>query len=530
MPGNFADLSPEERRAIGRKGGRTTQARRRGTTEPFEGTILDAMDAAGLTGPSWVGWRAFWASAYALPMSAPDLELFRRSTGRTTPPATPVREAWPIVGRRGGKSRNAGLGAMYLGCRRNYAEILAPGERGVIPVIAADRKQAGQVLGYIKGLAKLEAFAPRVIRILKEVIELSTGVNIEVHTASYRTVRGYTVVGVVADEAAFWRSDESQNPDTEILNALRPGMATVPGAFLLGISTPYARRGELFKAWERFYGKDDADALVWVAPSLTMNPSLDPNVVARAYEDDPVAAAAEYGAEWRRDVEAFLDPDAVRAVTIHGRREMPPQANAQYVAFVDPSGGSQDSMTVAVAHLEGESAVLDLLREVRPPFSPDTVVAEFAQTLATYRIGLVHGDHYGGEWPRERFAVHGLNYRPSEDTKSDLYRQLLPLVNAKRCELLDVHRLRAQLTGLERRTARGGRDSVDHAPGGHDDLANVAAGALVLAAGGGAPGLFLWMKREAERVTVPQDPAAALEVRKAAEREEYRAMVANLRR
>jgi hypothetical protein len=29
---------------------------------------------------------------------------------------------------------------------------------------------------------------------------------------------------------------------------------------------------------------------------------------------------------------------------------------------------------------------------------------------------------------------------------------------------------------LERRTARGGKDSVDHAPGGRDDVANVVAG------------------------------------------------------
>ena len=36
-----------------------------------------------------------------------------------------------------------------------------------------------------------------------------------------------------------------------------------------------------------------------------------------------------------------------------------------------------------------------------------------------------------------------------------------------------------QLVGLERRTARSGRDTVDHTPGGHDDLANVVAGVLV---------------------------------------------------
>jgi hypothetical protein len=64
-----------------------------------------------------------------------------------------------------------------------------------------------------------------------------------------------------------------------------------------------------------------------------------------------------------------------------------------------------------------------------------------------------------------------------------IYGELLPILNSGRAELLDHPRLTTQLCGLERRTARGGRDSIDHAPGGHDDLANAAAGALVAAAG-----------------------------------------------
>jgi hypothetical protein len=50
------------------------------------------------------------------------------------------------------------------------------------------------------------------------------------------------------------------------------------------------------------------------------------------------------------------------------------------------------------------------------------------------------------------------------------------MINSVRVELLDHPRLIAQLAGLERRTARGGKDSIDHAPGGHDDIANAVAG------------------------------------------------------
>jgi len=122
--------------------------------------------------------------------------------------------------------------------------------------------------------------------------------------------------------------------------------------------------------------------------------------------------------------------------------------------------------------------VLDAIRERKPPFSPDDVVIEFAALLKSYGIHRIAGDRYAGEWPRERFRAHRISYEPADKPKSDLYRDMLPLLNSGRVELLDHSRLVAQLCGLERRTARSGRDSIDHAPGGHDDLCNAVAGVI----------------------------------------------------
>jgi len=77
------------------------------------------------------------------------------------------------------------------------------------------------------------------------------------------------------------------------------------------------------------------------------------------------------------------------------------------------------------------------------------------------------------------FRKFGLNYDVAEKSKSELYLDLLPLINSRACDLLDHDRLVKQLTGLERKTTRGGRDSIDHGPGGHDDICNAVAGALV---------------------------------------------------
>jgi len=111
-------------------------------------------------------------------------------------------------------------------------------------------------------------------------------------------------------------------------------------------------------------------------------------------------------------------------------------------------------------------------------------VEDFAALLKLYGLRSVTGDRYAGEWVREPFRTQGIDYKLSEKTKVDIYRDCLPLLNSRRVELLDLPRLSSQLCGLERRTARGGRDSIDHAPGGHDDVANAAAGALLMASGG----------------------------------------------
>ena len=224
--------------------------------------------------------------------------------------------------------------------------------------------------------------------------------------------------------------------------------------------------------------------LVWRGTTAEMNPQIDPGIIAQAYEDDPASAAAEYGAEFRTDVAAFVSREVVDACTASGRHELHPIEGVTYLAFTDPSGGSADSMTLAIAHQDQDLAVLDVVREVKPPFSPEGVVDDFAAILKAYNIAVVVGDRYAGEWVREPFRKHGIAYGLADKPKSDLYRDLLPALNSHQVELLDLPRLGKQLCDLERRTARGGRDSIDHPPGAHDDVANAVCGALLLA---GAP-------------------------------------------
>jgi hypothetical protein len=292
---------------------------------------------------------------------------------------------------------------------------------------------------------------------------------------------------------AFWPTEDSATPDQAIIEAIRPAMLTIPDSLLICASSPYARRGALWDSYRKYFGKDDAPVLVWRAPTLVMNPSVPSRVIEEAFEADPASAAAEYGAEFRTDVETFVSREAVEACVAINVRERPPVLDEYYSAFVDPSGGSADSMTMAIGHREGDLIIVDALRERRPPFSPDDVAAEFSALLRSYRVTTVHGDRYAGEWPRERLRAHDIGYEPAEKPKSDLYRDLLPLINARKIDLLDDKRLQAQLIGLERRTSRAGKDSIDHGPGGHDDVANAVAGVAGLLAVGSSYNDMAWV-------------------------------------
>lgn len=455
-------------------------------------TILDAIHDPHLFRPlfkdlaSWRAWFCVLRAIFALPMEEADLLLFRQLTGREAPSAQQVQECWLVVGRRGGKSFIVALIAVFLACFRDYRPFLGPGETGVVMVTATDRKQARVILRYVTALLNaVPMLATMIERQDSESIDLNNRVNIEITTASYRTIRGYTVVAALCDEIAFWRSEDSANPAEEILAALRPAMSTIPGALLLALSTPYRRSGPLYDAYRQHYGQD-SPVLVVQADTRTMNPSVPQSVIDRAFEQDPINASAEYLAQFRSDVGSFLDSDLIERAIEPGRRERAPVEAVRYWAFTDPSGGSHDSFTLAIGHRDGERLVLDVLRGITPPFDPSVIVKELCAVLKAYRIDRVHGDHYSGLWVVEAFSKEGVLYQHSDRNKSELYLETLPLFAQGCVELLDMPRLTMELMQLERRTARSGKDSVDHPPAGHDDHANSCCGVLALLAREGA--------------------------------------------
>lgn len=439
-----------------------------------------ALLGSALPGDSWSLWRVMLIAAMGEPLTDEEREAFTAVTGRDIEPLERVDEWWNVVGRRAGKTRAAGTLAAYVAGLCDWSEYLAPGERGVLPILAASVSQATRAFQHVQGILEGSSALRGEIDGMPtaDTIRLRTRVDIEIRPASHRTIRSITAVGAICDEIAFWSVEGSRNPDKEILTALRPALLTTGGPLMV-ISSPYARKGELYRTFRAHFG-EEGDPLMLVAkgPSDTFNPSLPREEIDKAFRRDASAAMAEYGGEFRTDVETLLTLETVEDAVDRNVSIRPFDKHHRYVAFVDPSGGSADSMTLCIAHREGERAVVDVSREVKPPYSPEGVAEQFTKLLRAYGVREVTGDKYAGEWAREPFRRRGIEYRVSEATKSELYLALVPALNSGRVSLLDDERAVAQLVGLERRTARGGRDSVDHAPGGHDDIANAIAGAV----------------------------------------------------
>lgn len=454
-------------------------------------TILDFFDALPwVQGDNWKPWRAFLAALYGLPMDDEELAIYRKCTGRQEPPTERATEAWLICGRRARKSAITAVIGAYESAYRDHSKYTAPGEIPIIPLLGRNKAEAQQIRRYIQAIFE----TPSLRWMMKDAKDESVrvqpfkshpGIEIMVKAATLMAGRSRATPFAALDEVAFFRSDESANPDVEIVRSIKPGMSTVPNPLLVGLSSPYARRGLLWAKFKEHYGKEGSTVLVWKADTLTMHPGNEQVKahVASEYAADPVSADAEYGANFRRDVEQFIPEEVVDAVTEVGKREATYVPGVQYCAFTDPSGGTSDSFTLAIAHWEQATAakpdrvVLDVLREKHAPFEPSEVAGEFAELLKAYGIKDVEGDHYAGEWPRESFRKHGIAYHPSEYSKREIYKNTLPILTSQRAVLLDSPRLKTQLTGLDRRAGAGG-DIIDHGPGEKDDVANAACGAL----------------------------------------------------
>jgi len=308
--------------------------------------------------------------------------------------------------------------AVYLAAFKDYRPYLSSGQRAMIVIVCPDRDQSANLLRFIGGMFDDSPTLGKLIeRRDRDSFELSTRCTITIMTASFRTIRGYVISCAILDELAYMPGDDAALPATELIRSIKPALGDIPGSMLICASSPKGKNGPLWDAYTAHYGREDSRELFWKAPTLTMRPTFDEQIVKEAVEDDPVGAMGEYFAEFSDDVSACFSRAAVEDAVDPGCYERPP-ADFTYQAFVDVSGGTgKDSFTMAIAHIERHDgvdvAVLDVLFEARPPFKPDLIVRDCCRILADYGVSRIIGDRWPCSPPTGASARSSSTRRPA---------------------------------------------------------------------------------------------------------------------
>lgn len=447
----------------------------------FRGYLADKADSIA----TWARWMCCLRVVYGLPLTKPwQRRLVKQCTGRDPDklPQDGFQTVLLLVGRRGGKSKVAGLIGGFEASLSGREQVCSPGELPMVSICSPSKDQSQIILSYTRAALGSPMLDDEVTDDVRGQFTLSNGVTVRVLTGTFKAVRSYTQIAAIVDEVAFFNSsEESKCSDTELIRSIKPSLLTTHGK-LVAVSTKYAPKGWCYSTWKTHFANDSSRILVWDASSRTMNVNLSPEDIQAEIDEDPIGARAEYENEWREDVQDFLPRSTIEACVVNGRKELLYNGANSYVAFADVSGGRGDPMALCIGHRQegARTVIVDYLRQWKPPCNPLVVVGQMANELKQYRLNVVTGDRYAAEFNAQTFTNNGIRYLAAENSKSELYLNAIAPMCAKEVELLDCELLVSQLASLERRCRSGGKDSVDHPAGQHDDLANVVAGVCTL--------------------------------------------------
>jgi hypothetical protein len=447
---------------------------------------------------------------YGLPLTRDErLAFLELSEGREPNPKG-YEDVVMVVGTRAGKSQIGAIIATYEAVRWGpvLSGILAPGQTARAILIAENKKQAGEVRGYIEGniatlenpacghdchwnggiLAKTEG---QERAITGEAVKLRWPVEFYVYPANKAGVRGATGLCAVLDEIAYWQCGEgAYNQDTKIMRAVRSRFATLaalkPKKVI--ISSPDEEVGVL---WDEYSKRATSKALVVKCPTWVFNPNVDQDFLDREQEKDAEDFATEYGAEFRKPGggNVFLPAEIVEQCIDRERLTNPYKATYDYIAWMD-AGFKQDPFAFGIGHAEsdaeGTRAIVDHVQRWVPPkrkgahLDPDEIIPEMVAVLKAYGIDKVRGDQFSDVTLKgmlERSGIKFIESPASNTEKTEAFKNFRGGLRAGLVELPDFPPLILELKALVKKTTSGGHVHIA-APTGrnaHDDMANVVA-------------------------------------------------------
>ena len=413
------------------------------------------------------------------------MQIYRRATGRETYVPREHNEVTLIAGRQSGKTSHIGALIALYEAFRNHG--LRQGQHAYVLVIAPVIQQAEIAFDFMRRyILESPILQQRLVKVRNNEIELRNGVVIACRPCSSTTIRGVPIISAICDEMAFWRHEQTAaNPEQEVIDAIRPAMATLCNTKMVKISTPFRKEGIL---WHEFQKRSELRHLVWRLSTEEMNPKVSKQFLEDARRDNEQTFRREHLAEFTDNVLGWITEEILEPCIMRGHRELPPICNGAYVAAIDPAFRSSD-FGFAVLH-RSDVGCITVAYAFRwtgtktMPLNLEDVSEQVNEILMRYGINVLWGDQFYFIVLRDSFRKLGIHYEEftfGAHTRASIYGNLRQLMSQQRIGIVDEPELLRQLRVLEEFKTPNG--SIDIRPPGsnNDDVAiSVALAAFKL--------------------------------------------------
>lgn len=407
-------------------------------------------------------------------------------------PAAALRRVALVKGRAIGGTRIAAMRLIDLALSVPLS--LAPGEKAFAICVSPDLKTSQQALNFIIGAFDASARLARC-----EVGRNASSLQLrraDGHTVSLETLaasrggsstRGRSLVGVVFDESAFFRSEEAAISDLELFKAVMPRL--VLGGQALVVSSPWLPEGLLHSMFTSSYGNPTTTLAIHAPTALLRSDSQEllEEIEAQALID-PEATAREFHAEFLAGGSSrFFDANAIDAAIDEALVVPRSTAGGRVCCAVDP-GFTRDSATFAAVEVD-ESGIVTILclDELRPqkgsPLAPSVVLERWASLAKGYGVRSMVCDVHYRELVREEMGRHQIALEAAPEGqrgKAAMYEATRLALNEGRLHLPNHRRLLGQLREVISKPTPGGGMSISspRKNGGHGDLVSALVAAV----------------------------------------------------
>lgn len=387
-----------------------------------------------------------------------------------------------VCGARSGKSYLSALRLLHLALTVDLST-LAPGEQGLAVIIAPALHQAMHAMTYIIGAIQESAALTAMVvgKPTTTKIHLRRGgqvISIEPRAAVRAGVggRGRSLLGVILDEAAFFRGEEFQVADKEIFAAVYARL--VPGAQCLIPSTPWTQTGLLYEKYKENFSHP-VTAMCAHAPTIVMlNTERNRLIIEQTHKEDPDRASLEYDAEFvSASIEAFFDPVWIEKSIDDSLNLGRYAQDGDIVKAGADFGFERDSSALAITHVSKGLHYLAEIVEKRvekdQPLMPSEVVRKFAEVCQSHHTSSVMADPWYRMTIIEYLNEYGLFFIDAPHTPADAYITARILLHQGRIRFPRNARLLAQLKEVRARRLPTGKIQIIQprtSAGGHGDL------------------------------------------------------------